>query len=706
MLAPAADDPRFTSPTSTSTQNGAVTRATGGRPSPSTQRRSSQFGLQRKRAKIRSNVVPEPRELGQGVCMKKGLTIVHGISEHAYHVIPGELERISVSPERQALESYLGRIGFDRFMEFIADVLKHVEGHTDVEITNGPGDEKQDILSVRPDGTRQLTQCKHTVDYTKNTAGEELDVMLAACLRKNCRHGLWVTNADLTAPAKRYVTDREYVRGWSGPKELLPEIDYWNGTRIWERVRKSTAILNKWFSGMGQTSGLRSFAFDVVLHEMPSGKPDPRRATEVADKLGGGVTVTKPPADGAIEVRVDEELSFLLSDWARGAAELGLPYIHPGTETAHPNFPLATLRVQATVAPEVGGYDPATYRDRIVGLLVATLPAAPEGSWWYAAATEPQASIFLQDIARATTVSAGDAAAYVRVADAPATLERAWAIEPGHAFEVIPDPDDPGDLVWRHKEAGIECRVLTAQRTHVLSAFDIHLRQEQILARLRTYELRAVENAGPQEVDVVRHLAKPAWYVLQRNDSTLFWAFPSDADPRDVERIERVLNRRGIAVRRVRDEDREKLLGCIDTTPAEEPEMLTGSDRDRITPIKLPERIIWLSKWVKAQEPTEPSNWNEVVKWKAGYESEHGYDLPGGKEGGVLASEEMRGFLFDVTSLRGGRSLDVAFLDNKAWLNLRVRPKSLASASSLAEECVPAFLELERQLLSALSKPV
>ncbi len=193
--------------------------------------------------------------------MEKKIDLLQAVTEQYYHTVPGKIEQITISPEREAIFNYIARIGWKRFPEFILDVLIQVEGHKPIDITDGSGDEKQDILTETPSGDRQLTQCKHTLNYEEHYSGDELDLLFGACYRKNCRKGILVTNSDLTPQAKRYVTDKEYARGWKGPHELLPEIDYWNGARIWQRIATNEAILNKWFSGMGTNSWLASVFF-------------------------------------------------------------------------------------------------------------------------------------------------------------------------------------------------------------------------------------------------------------------------------------------------------------------------------------------------------------------------------------------------------------------------------------------------------------
>lgn len=97
-----------------------------------------------------------------------------------YHVLPSDLEQITLSPERDAIFQHLARIGSDRFPEFVTDILVHVEGHTRIDVTDGPGDEKQDILTLDPAGRRFLTQTKHTSNHTENSSGDELDLLFSA----------------------------------------------------------------------------------------------------------------------------------------------------------------------------------------------------------------------------------------------------------------------------------------------------------------------------------------------------------------------------------------------------------------------------------------------------------------------------------------------------------------------------------------------
>jgi hypothetical protein len=120
---------------------------------------------------------------------------------------------IAMSPEREEIFRYLSKIGSDKFPEFILDLLVHVKKHRAIDMNDGPGDEKQDILTITPTGERHVTQSKHTENCNQKSNGDDLDLFFGACQRKDCPLGLFATIADLTPQGKRFITDKEYARG-------------------------------------------------------------------------------------------------------------------------------------------------------------------------------------------------------------------------------------------------------------------------------------------------------------------------------------------------------------------------------------------------------------------------------------------------------------------------------------------------------------
>ena len=618
-----------------------------------------------------------------------------------YHVVPDELSLVTVTPERSAIFQYLSRIHPDRFVEFITDILVHVEKHTLVDKTEGPGDEKQDVLTIDPSGSRHLAQCKHTVNYGDNATGDELDLLVAACLRKNCRGALYVTNADLTPQAKRYVTDSEYARGWKDPSVSCPTIDYWNGSRIWERIARSNTILNKWFSGMAQSHGLRSFFFDLVLRRMPDGAPAGLDAGSFCAEFARDHAVTRDEESASFDVRLDADLAVNISDWLRGSADLGLPFLDFSEGAIHCNLPLPAIRVHAYLPESIAIYDPAAYRDRITELFSGALPATEEGRWWHVMATPPQAFVFAPDIGKAILVTVAEPMAYVRVGNTPSIVEQSWTMNPGPAFAPSRNLDD--EDAWRHDTTGAVLRVVVEQIIHPAALYEQSFRQKQVAAKAQNYTFRAIEHASSQTVEMVRRLSHPEWFVFQSNTGSLLWAYPPNFEQRSVQLAEDALERHGVKVLGVREKDKKKLLRIIDQSPPDATEMLISDARNLTTPIDLRRRTFWLSKEAELQHGVSPGVMLNILKFKASYEAQYGFDLLHGRRQGTFAVEELRRLLFDPLSLRGQRMLDVGFRGDRLFMNLRFRESSPASAAQLSSGQVLEFQRVEAEIFRLLS---
>lgn len=628
--------------------------------------------------------------------MAAKIEVVQGATAYHYHVLPSELARATVSPQREAIFQYLARLGSDAFVDFITDVLVQVEGHTLVDRTDGPADEKQDILTLDPAGARHLTQCKHTINYQDNSSGDDLDVLFGACFRKNCRNALYVTNADLTVQAKRYVTDKEYLRGSHTPDKDVPSIDYWNGRRIWERVSRSNAVLNKWFSGMAQAHALRRFFLDVVMTQMPAGEPCSLTSETVARELEKSCRVVFVPENRSFDVTVDAGLTLNLSDWFQGSEELGVGFVPPSEGTWLPNVPLRTVRVQALVSDEAGVFDVGSYRDRIATIITDALPDPGEGAWWQAVATAPQAFVFLQDMEKAVLVEIERPETYVRAGDAATSAERSWAARPGDGWSLFRQPDD---VAWRHDSTGASLQVLVEELVHPALAYHLHLRQSQILQELRTHSFRAVERANAVVVDTIRRLTDPRWFVLQSSTGDVFWAYPPDADAAVIERLEQALRRRNIKVLAVRDEVRSEILATVEQTPADCAGMLITAERASVTPIVLDRRIFWISAEHELPARLSREQALEVLKYKANYEARHGYDLLADKPEAMVASEELPALLCDPVSFRGRRMIDIGFGEGKLLIHLRVRDGLVESAAELADRYVEDFAAIRDEIL-------
>lgn len=635
--------------------------------------------------------------------MKKHLTLLQGVTQSHFHSVPSELSMITVTPERKAISEHLALIKYDEFPEFVRDILKS-QGHTDVRITDGVGDEKQDLLSTTPTGERQLTQCKHTIHPERHYSGDELDLLFAACNRKDCTRGLFATNGDLTPQAKRYITDREYARLATRHGAAAIDLDYWNGTRIWDLIATNNAILNKWFSGMGQTHGLRNFSFELVIQRMPDGKVDAIRCAEVVSALGEAAEKT---AAGAYEVKIGENIRFTMEDWFANDLNLGVNFIGPLTEHRLVNIPVTALKLQVTVADAIGQYDPGEYRNQVVEFTGShALPKLSENEWWQMIGTPCQGFLFLQDIVQPKVITITDAATFVRVDGGPVTDEKVWISLSGNDYTRLTEDDDD-DLHWKHVASDTVIKVYVSQRPHPVVAYERYLRQMALAKQVAGYEFRAIEHVAPNELDRIRHLITDPKCVMMSSDrGELFWAFPPETKPEKVQEVDRKLTQQGFKVLRVAEEDRAKIVEWIDVTPPDTEWFLNDSGNNLSVPVALDQRIFWLTREVELVRPKKIDTWMELVTFKAQYEVLHGYDFMHGKTQAHLSGAEIQPLLFDVLTMRGERMLDFVFAKEKLNINLRIRERSIDATDALIPGYIAELDRLTNEIVAIMKKEV
>lgn len=628
--------------------------------------------------------------------MKK-ISIIKAYTEKYYHVLPSQLEMITVSPEREAIFKYLSQIGADRFPEFVKDVLVIVEGHQPVDITDGTGDEKQDILTMTPAGERQLTQCKHTSRYEEHYSGDELDLLFGAAFRKNCSTVLFVTNSDLTPQGKRYVTDKEYARG-ARTSGAIPEIDYWNGERVWQRIAGNTSILNKWFSGMAQAHGLRSFSFDLAITRLPEGDFNDLEPKTLFEALGRIDQAEKVEND-LYQIEMDEKISFTITTWFRSDLDLDVRYVSP-KENKVVNAPVRTLKIQVSLKADVSSYSPEAIQDRIVGFIAeAILPQTDQDEWWYLIATSPQAFVFLHDIITPKVIPVGLSQTYVKACGSQITREREWIFPTGEEYKRLIG-EDQDELCWAHFPSGTEIWLLLEQHPHPIAAYENYLRQLELIERLQDYELRVVPAASKKTVDLVRNCTGPKWVVMVAEDHTLFFAFPREEDEDTIRRVERSLRDRQITVLHIKEKHKNSVLERIDTSP-NLGGIVTGSESEIVTPVMLNKRVYLLTRQIKVVPPKEKETWLRLFKFKRKYESQHGVkDLM--KETNRFSIDEIAANLYDMLSVRGTRMLDITFSDEEMKIAFRVREPSADSTNMILPAFIKELDEIERGLSEVL----
>ena len=226
----------------------------------------------------------------------------------------------SLLPNRSAISDLMAQLPASDFPELIEQILIQNHNHTRGDITDGPGDQSRDIHTLTPNGEKHLTQCRHTENSHKaNLDRHNLDELWAATSRLRYGHGLLVTNADMTTPAKASFRNGEYSR------EGYPELKVWNDRNLWDEIRNNQNILNRWFSGLAQLHSVKRFSFRALPAKMPDREP-----AEIKTCIDGFIAKLKE--QGFIAERTglswkieNADVIIFMREWFASAANLFMP---------------------------------------------------------------------------------------------------------------------------------------------------------------------------------------------------------------------------------------------------------------------------------------------------------------------------------------------------------------------------------------------
>lgn len=599
--------------------------------------------------------------------------IIQARSVEYYHNVPDELELLTITPEQQAIFQYLSAVEPDRFQEFVADILTLVEGHEVIDITGGPGDEKQDILSKSPNGSRQLTQCKHTVNYATKSTGNELDLMFSAAIRKDCKFALYVTNGDLTPQAKRYVNDQEYRRGSSIEPALLPQIEYWTGRKIWEQIGSNSRILNKWFSGAAQVHGLRSVSLSLVISEMP----------------GRAVLESEPEAVLAKFKALGSSLTLTVDSWFTSLHSV------PGVAGTLPlNSPIPALRIQ--VADNGAGlFDVESAVRKAAAAALSSVAGAD--SWFHLFVSPPSAAFFVHDLGKPIMCEIGEGWSFVKIGD-QIEDEFRWSFDPGPEFT----PDEDGYLSWTHETTDAHWDVVVSQPVGPHEAYAIVLRQQQVIQAASEYRFWRLESSQ-RNLDSLRAVSDMESMLLTDGDQHLLLGLEMPKGETIAARLEEYCTRNEVPFMVLNEEERANVLSRIEELPQSASKFVSQSS-DLESPIDLTERVVSL-RAATSLEGKRPIL-REMLLYKLNYEGKWGFDAFKGNDSLTLGSEELRGRLFDYLSIRGNRMLDIGFTDEgKMAVALRRRVTVPERASRIACEMQTEMNQILSELASLCREP-
>ncbi len=579
-----------------------------------------------------------------------------GVSQIWYHRLPSEEALAKLPPHRKAILRALAQIPYEDFPRLVEDVLVEVEGHVAVDVTDGPGDEKQDILTLR-DGTRHLVQCKHTSNLEKKSSGDDLDLLFSACHRKTCKEGLFVTNGELTPQAKRYVTDAEYKR--LDAEE--PTLDYWDARRLWDRISRSPAILSKWFGGMVQAHGLRNLRFDVIVQRCPSwALAEPSLLHTTLLGLPGAKVMGGSDAEGA-SLQLDK-LRFEVRPWFVPTTDLGVAYL----ARAQPTGALPAVRVSAALSGDEALVDPAGAQNAFLKALGNALPQPGATEWWHLLSTPPETLVNFMELGRPVSVAVGESAALVRMPDGTCVPEDEHLL-----VQSAGDSTEDDEMAWVHAESGTTVALNIEQPIHPVERYTMSQRQHQAVHSLEGADILKTKASDSHDADAIRRVLGIEGMMLLGRDGQVFWAAGSASDQARVLSAAQV---RGLTVSKLSSDEKRDFLEQAEKA-ATVPETMITSNRATVRPVDLAKRVLWLIREAPLSSPSDPL---KLLQYKLGYEAEHGYEAPAGK----MSSLELDGALFDVQSLRGRRMLDLGVSAKKLSVFLRVRVSSLEATDT------------------------
>jgi hypothetical protein len=126
-------------------------------------------------------------------------------------------------------EKFLRKLDEKKLLDLCADILS-IEGHTNIRITDGPGDGQRDIYSITPDGEKFLTQSKYHKNINKSVTSQEIGETISGMLRFGCKKGLFITTGKISPPAKRDLLESypgynvKFLEGWDIAKKVFENL--------------------------------------------------------------------------------------------------------------------------------------------------------------------------------------------------------------------------------------------------------------------------------------------------------------------------------------------------------------------------------------------------------------------------------------------------------------------------------------------------
>jgi hypothetical protein len=171
---------------------------------------------------------------------------------------------MTVQGPSDELTSFLKNLDEKKLVDLAADILT-LEGHSNMKITDGPGDGQRDIHSVNREGEKQITQSKFHSNINHSMSTTEIGEITQGMLRFGYKKGLVITNSKISPPAKRDCID------------LYPglNIDFIDGIELIKRVFGNIILRSIWYDGESIDKVNYQIIIPFVVRDLEKDKPIP-----------------------------------------------------------------------------------------------------------------------------------------------------------------------------------------------------------------------------------------------------------------------------------------------------------------------------------------------------------------------------------------------------------------------------------------------
>ena len=159
-------------------------------------------------------------------------------------------------------ERFLHKLNEASLLDLCADILA-IEGHTNIRITDGPGDGQRDIHSINSDGKKCLTQSKYHRDLNQSVSAKELGEVVLGMVRLGYDKGLFITSAKISPQAKRDCLN-DYPNY---------SVDYIEGWEIVRKVFENLVLKAIWYDGQSLDKISYTIVVPLLARDLETDKP-------------------------------------------------------------------------------------------------------------------------------------------------------------------------------------------------------------------------------------------------------------------------------------------------------------------------------------------------------------------------------------------------------------------------------------------------